>query len=198
MVAYRQYIASEVAAFHRVRDRFGPFSNMASGFPIEVGGVRSPSSEALYQALRFPHLPDFQSAILDQSTPILSKRHAYIRISETRPDWDQVKVNVMRYVLRAKVGTAQGGLLDLLRGTGETPIVEISNRDDFWGARPVGAQLIGRNVLGRLLMELRLDLRDHPSGTPILLEPRFPDPVLCGSVLEGEMVGPESSPDLLI
>lgn len=163
-----------------------------------MGGLRTPSSEALYQALRFPHLPDFQSEILAQGTPILSKRQAYTRVSETRADWDRVKVNAMRYVLRAKVGTAQGDLLDLLRGTGETPIVEISHRDDFWGARPVGAQLIGRNVLGRLLMELRLDLRAHPSGDPLPLEPNFPNPVLCGSVLGREMMGPEPTHGLLL
>ncbi len=43
MVAFRHYIASEVAAFHRVRDRFGPFSNMASGFPIEQNSPQPPS-----------------------------------------------------------------------------------------------------------------------------------------------------------
>jgi ribA/ribD-fused uncharacterized protein len=194
MVAYRSYIASEVAAFHRVQDRFGPFSNMASGFPVEVGGVPSPSSEALYQALRFPQMPDFQHEILSQATPILSKRHAYTRVDETRPDWNLVKVNAMRYVLRAKFGTTQGDLLDLLRGTGDTPIVEISHRDDFWGARPVVDRIEGRNVLGRLLMELRLDLSAHQAGEPVLVDPRFPDPILCERVLGAEWVRPESSP----
>lgn len=191
MVAFRTYNPQEVAAFLRVRERFGPFSNMASGFPISAGGAEIGSSEALYQALRFPHLPDFQREIIDQPAPILAKRHAYTRVAQTRPDWDAVKVNVMRYVLRAKFGTAQGDLLDLLRGTGEAPIVEISQRDDFWGARPVNGALVGRNVLGRLLMELRAELRPHPSGSPLLVEPRFPDPILLGRRIGPDRVGPE-------
>jgi ribA/ribD-fused uncharacterized protein len=166
---------------------------MSSGYPIRVCGVGTGSSEALYQALRFPHLPEFQAEVLDQAAPILAKRHAYARVGETRPDWDRVRVNVMRYVLRAKFGSAQGGLLDLLRGTGEAPIVEVSHRDDYWGARPVNGRLVGRNVLGRLLMELRAELQTHPSGAPLLIEPRFPDPVLLGHPLTPDHVGPALS-----
>lgn len=191
MVAFRTYNPREVAAFLRVRDAFGPFSNMAAGFPITVGGIETGSSEALYQALRFPHLPDFQREILDQPAPILAKRHAYTRVSQTRPDWDAVKVNVMRYVLRGKFGTAQGGLLELLRGTGDIPIVEISKRNDFWGARPMDGALVGRNVLGRLLMELRAEMSAHPDGSPFRIAPRFPDARLIGADLVPEEVGPD-------
>ena len=41
------------------------------------------------------------------------------------------------------------------------PIVEVSTRDPWWGARPVAERYEGRNVLGRLWMELRQQLRDH-------------------------------------
>lgn len=196
MAAYRTYDPDLVAPFLRVRERYGPFSNMASGYQIRVCGVEAGSSEALYQALRFPHLPEFQAEVLSQASPILAKRHAYTRVADTRPDWDRVKVNVMRYVLRAKFGSAQGALLELLRGTGEAPIVEVSHRDDYWGARPVDGRLIGRNVLGRLLMELRAELGDHPSGSPLLIVPRFPDPILLGRPLMPDRVGPAPSADL--
>lgn len=201
MADYRTYDPNAVAPFLRVRDLYGPFSNMAAGYPIRLDGATIGSSEALYQALRFPHLPEFQREVLDQPAPILAKRHAYTRVAETRPDWDRVKVNVMRYVLRAKFGSTQGPLLELLRGTDEAPIVEVSHRDDYWGARPVDGRLLGRNVLGRLLMELRAELRDHPSGTPLMIEPRFPDPMLLGRPLRPDWCGPDVSggpePDLL-
>ena len=32
--------------------------------------------------------------------------------------------------------------------------------DAWWGARPVGERYVGRNVLGRLWMELRRHVRD--------------------------------------
>jgi ribA/ribD-fused uncharacterized protein len=192
MVAFRTYRSEEVADFLRVRERFGAFSNMAPGYPMTIAGVPVASSEALYQALRFPHLPDLQREILEQPVPILSKRHAYTRIAETRPDWDRVKVNVMRYALRAKFGSTQGDLLDLLRGTGERPIVEISNRDDFWGARPVDGTLVGRNVLGCLLMELREEMAAHPDGASFRIAPRFPGARLLGADLGPEELVPVS------
>lgn len=192
MVAFRDYRSAEVAAFLRVRERFGALSNMAPGYPMTVAGVPVASSEALYQALRFPNLPDLQREILDQPAPILSKRHAYTRIGETRPDWGRVKVNAMRYSLRAKFGSTQGDLLDLLRRTGDRPIVEISNRDDFWGARPVGDSFVGRNVLGRLLMELRAEMSPHVDGAPFRVAPRFPRAVLLGKELLVEEMSPVS------
>ena len=49
----------------------------------------------------------------------------------------------------------------VLAATGARPIVEILTRDPWWGARPVADRYEGRNVLGRLWMELHQQLRDH-------------------------------------
>jgi ribonuclease HI len=43
----------------------------------------------------------------------------------------------------------------LLDETGELPIVELSYKDGFWGARPDSGVLAGVNMLGRLWMALR-------------------------------------------
>src|SRR5262249_38134452 len=49
---------------------------------------------------------------------------------------------------------------ELLLKTGARPIVEESRKDDFWGAKPQDdGALVGMNVLGRLLMELRQELQ---------------------------------------
>jgi hypothetical protein len=51
----------------------------------------------------------------------------------------------------------------LLLSTGERAIVEESTKDAFWGAKPQpDGVLVGENVLGRLLMELREQLRERP------------------------------------
>jgi hypothetical protein len=64
----------------------------------------------------------------------------------------------------------------LLRSTGDWPIVEESRRDDFWGAKAVDEEmLVGANVLGRLLMELREELRsDDESRLSRVEPPRIP------------------------
>lgn len=167
----RRYQEAEVAAFFRTSDRFGALSNMARGFPLHVAGIDVPSSEALYQALRFPHLPEFQAEILAQASPILSKRHAYTRVSESRPDWLEVNVAAMRYVLRLKWACHPEKIAELMRDTQDRPIVEISSRDAFWGTKRENGMLVGCNVLGRLLMELRGLVLEHDASTEISVAP---------------------------
>lgn len=71
----------------------------------------------------------------------------------------------MRWCLLLKLAQNWQEFGTLLRSTGALPLVEESARDDFWGAKPVESDsniLIGRNVLGRLLMDLREKLRASP------------------------------------
>jgi len=78
-----------------------------------------------------------------------------------RPDWEQVKVNVMRDLLEAKFGGRLDGR-DLLLSTGDAELIEGNNwHDTFWGQCkcPIH-QGHGLNVLGTLLMEVRDDIRD--------------------------------------
>ena len=67
----------------------------------------------------------------------------------------------MRWVLRMKREADRAGIDAVLAATGERPIVEVSTRDPWWGARPVADRYEGRNVLGRLWMELRHQLREN-------------------------------------
>jgi ribA/ribD-fused uncharacterized protein len=72
-----------------------------------------------------------------------------------RPDWDLVKVEVMRLILLEKVRQHEYVRRKLL-ATGDRTLVENSWRDDFWGW---GANHDGRNQLGVLWMEIRAELR---------------------------------------
>lgn len=70
---------------------------------------------------------------------------------EIRPDWSAVKIDRMRAVLAAKFSQNRDLLRRLLE-TGEAQLLETSKTDAFWG---MGARGRGRNMLGRLLMDLR-------------------------------------------
>ena len=74
--------------------------------------------------------------------------------------WNAQRVDVMRWVLRMKREANPVEIDTLLAATGDRPIVEISARDAWWGARPIADRYQGENVLGRLWMELRQHLRD--------------------------------------
>lgn len=180
----RSYLKSEVASFLRTSETFGAFSNMHAGYPMRIGDLELPSTEALYQALRYPHLPDFQREIIEQEKPVLSKRHAYKRIKETRADWLDVNFKIMRYAIELKCASYPERMRDLFEKTQGKPIVEISNKDDFWGTFLRGDVLQGKNVLGRLLMERReLHLASEP-GVPLMVRaPSFRDAKIDGILI---------------
>jgi ribA/ribD-fused uncharacterized protein len=86
--------------------------------------------------------------------------HAAFKLAEQhkaqrRPDWDDIKVDVMRGILRAKASQHEYVRRKLL-ATGDRELIEDSWRDDFWGWGP---HRTGHNMLGKLWMELRAELR---------------------------------------
>jgi len=154
----RTYRRPDVIVVYRTKDDFGGLSNMASGFPLYVNGMRIPTSEALYQACRFPHLPEIQRLIISQQSPMTAKMKSKPHREKSRADWDAVRYRVMRWCLRVKLAQNYDTFGRLLRTTQGRPIVEQSRKDDYWGAKVCDddeQMLVGQNVLGRLLMELR-------------------------------------------
>lgn len=171
-VEIRNYVAHDSATFRRTGERLGGLSNMAPGFPLEVNDIRIRTSEALYQACRFPHLPDVQRMIIEEVSPMTAKMKSKPYRVRSRPDWDAVRTRIMRWCLRVKLAQNWERFGALLLETDGRPIVEESGKDDFWGAIPSAeGHLVGRNVLGRLLMELRELLRAPDAESLRRVEP---------------------------
>ena len=171
-VGIRNYNREECIVFHKTKEKFGSLSNMASGFPIEVNQIHIPTSEALYQACRFPNNPQVQTLIVSQSSPMTAKMRSKPFRGETRPDWMQVRVKIMRWCLSAKLLQNFNIFSEVLFQTMGKPIVEYSTKDRFWGAVPTSEDnLSGANVLGRLLMELRESLINGTFDTNSLTPP---------------------------
>ena len=163
MIESRRYLRSDVIAFRQTKEKFGGLSNMASGYPIRISGISIRTAEALYQACRFPHLPEVQQIIFDQSSPMTAKMRSKPYRDVSRDDWLRVRVPIMKWCLRAKLIQNWDSFGCLLLRTGSKAIVEDSRKDSFWGAKPEGDLVLeGQNVLGRLLMELREILRSNP------------------------------------
>jgi len=183
----RTYSRKDSVVFRKTDEPFGGLSNMAGGYPIQVNGVRILTSEALYQVCRFPHLPDVQKLIIGQISPMTAKMRSKPYRKDSRPDWDQVRVRIMRWSLRMKLANNWNTFSALLLKTGERPIVEESRKDDFWGAKVVddGDTLVGMNVLGRLLMELREQVKQQGRDAALdVAPPDIPQFLLFGRPIE--------------
>lgn len=72
-----------------------------------------------------------------------------------RPDWDQVKRQVMKACCTAKF-LQHADLRKQLMATGDEELVEDSSVDWYWGCGKDGT---GKNMLGKTLMKIRDELR---------------------------------------
>lgn len=155
---YYGNLIDNCAVVFKVRDRFGGLSNMSGSFPAKVNGVFFGSSEALYQACKFPEDPGLQAEIGRKQSPLFAKAMARKREDGARADWDKVKIEVMRWVLRVKKAQNPFRIKAILRDTNGRPIVERSRKDRFWGAvLEDDGYLHGENRLGVLLCEVRAE-----------------------------------------
>ncbi len=126
-----------------------------SAFSLEWNGKRFDTSEAAYHWEKFPNHSDIRQQIWDAPSA-----HAALKIAEKykdyrRTDWENVRVDIMRDILRAKAQQHEYVRQKLLE-TGDRELIENSWRDGFWGWHPNGE---GRNMLGKLWMEIRAELR---------------------------------------
>lgn len=177
----RSYQTKDVVRFRKTAEEFGGLSNMAPGFPVVLLGYQIRTSEALYQTCRFPHMPDVQQMILNERSPMTAKMRSKPYREVSRPDWDDVRVKVMKWCLRVKLIYNWRKFSELLLSTGDRPIVEDSRKDSYWGAMPQDDDTLnGQNVLGRLLMDLRKKLVDEPETLRICRPLQIPNFCLLG------------------
>ena len=116
-------------------------------------GVTYPSVEHAYQAAK--SLNDEERITMSLlSRPGDAKR--YGKKLTLRPDWEQVKVSVMRELLKLKFASPFDGLGVFLRNTNDSELVEGNTwGDTIWGV----CNGVGENLLGKLLMERREHLQ---------------------------------------
>ena len=139
--------------FYRVNEPYGEFSNF-SPHPIKLKGKVWPTSEHYFQAQKFAGT-EHEEAIRLAKSPMVAAHMGRSRSRPLRADWESAKDDTMREALLAKF-TQHPDLASLLLETGEAELVEHTANDHYWGDGGGGR---GKNRLGQLLMELRLELR---------------------------------------
>lgn len=125
-----------------------------SAFAVVWRGRRFDTAEAAYHFEKFPCDGSLREQIWAASSAHEAFKIAERNKDRRRPDWDAVKVSIMRDILRAKVEQHEYVRRKLL-ATGDRELIEDSWRDDVWGWGP---NRDGQNLLGKQWMELRAEL----------------------------------------
>lgn len=119
---------------------------------VTLDGIEYPTAEHAFQAQK-TLLRGEREHIAQLKAP--SDAKSYGRKLTLREDWEQIKIFTMLRVVLVKFGSHKPLLLQLL-ATGANELEEGNNwGDKFWGT--VDGK--GKNVLGKILMEVRLMFR---------------------------------------
>lgn len=128
-----------------------------SAFKVGFCGRWFDTAEQAYHFQRFASVKD-QNNVLDARSAHDAFRYAQDNKSRQIDGWDELKVPVMRDILRAKASQHEYVRRKLLQ-TGDRALIENSWRDAYWGW---GENRDGLNMLGKLWMEVRAELRAAP------------------------------------
>lgn len=141
--------------FYSIRDRYGCFSNF-SLHSFELDNVWWLTSEHYFQAQKFAGTP-YAAEIRQAKTPKQAAEMGRQKNLPLRPDWNEIKDDIMRQAVLRKFET-HTDIREILLSTGKELIVEQSPTDNYWGS---GADGNGKNKLGQILMEVRDILSDR-------------------------------------
>jgi ribA/ribD-fused uncharacterized protein len=164
---------SDAAARGAILGFDGPtrfLSNFADS-EIEMYGILFPTVEHAFAAAKLnPNggvytraevLAEMQ-VIADASHPReakrLGRRRSWKGKPFMRPDWDAVKNDLILTLIRRKFSdpVLRAKLLD----TGDAELFELNTWDDrIWGVVEKDGLLIGRNLLGQMLTQVRAEIR---------------------------------------
>jgi len=128
---------------------FYVFSNFSS-FAIEWKGKLYMTSEHVY------HSEKFEDENLKEQIQNTHSAHDALKLARAntdkyRKDWDRVKLDIMKKILKAKVEQHPYVKKKLLQ-SGDKELIEDSWRDSYWGWGP---NRDGENHLGKLWMKVR-------------------------------------------
>ena len=143
--------------FHLKNEPHGYLSNFYElPQPIEIDGQQWPTSEHYFQAQQFiSTAPELVEAIRTTWAPSKVWRMAERNHERRRADWELVRDDVMRKAVWEKFGQ-NPALADQLLATDDAKLVEHTATDAYWGDGGDGS---GRNMLGKILMEVRARLQ---------------------------------------
>lgn len=133
---------------------FYPFSNFSS-FALEWKGRVWMTSEHAYHSEKFED-EEMKAQIFSCRSAHDAFKLANANKERYRKGWDDMKLGIMKEILRAKVAQ-HPYVMKKLKDSGNRKIIEDSWRDDFWGWGP---NKDGKNMLGKLWMEVRKETLD--------------------------------------
>ena len=153
--------------------------------PVHAGSLTFRSADAMLGASKFPRDPKLQNDIANAPSPRDARIIARSRAPANLSLWQRHRIDIMRWILRAKHEANPQVISAILQETGDTPIVDHNDGDRFWAATLEDETFTGVNAHGRLWQELRQHIRQED---PMRLEANWR--IHLGTEVLGAMFSP--------
>ncbi len=155
-----RYPVEQTIGFTSTAAEWGIFSNFAKT-PMVVNGIEFACVEQLFHYIRLNNEAErAQYLKVSPGMALKMKAKAFKKRGVERADWREIAVDVMRFCLNHKYQASAEFRKTLADSGGRFIVEDESNRKkrpDSWGAvlDTVTNEYFGKNIMGRLLMELR-------------------------------------------
>lgn len=135
--------------FYYTKEFYGCFGNF-SRHSVKIDNKQWPTTEHYFQAQKFAGT-QYEEWVREASGPGEAAKRGRDRSKPLRKDWEEVKDDIMRKAVLEKM-KQHPEVLEKLLSTGTEEIIEDSPVDYYWGC---GKNRTGKNMLGKILMEIR-------------------------------------------
>ena len=155
-----RYPAAECALIRKAEEEWGILGNFGRA-SVVVNGVTFSNTEKLFQCMKFAHLPIIQEIYAQNNMAIKMKAKKKEYQVYIREDWPRIFLDALKFVLVTKYEQSEEFRNELERSKGLFIVEDETGRSgckksaDAYGTIRVGDEMVGPNLLGQFLMELR-------------------------------------------
>ena len=152
-----RYPAEQCALVKTAAEEWGILGNFGRA-SVVVNGVEFSNTEKLFQCMKFAHMLVIQEIYAQNNMCIKMKAKKKEYEQYVREDWPRMFLNALKFVLVTKYEQSKEFRNELERSKGLYIVEDESSRNkvaDAYGTVREGAEMVGPNLLGQFLMELR-------------------------------------------
>ena len=159
-IGIKRYPADQCVFVKTAADEWGILGNFGRA-AVVVNGVEFSNTEKLFQCMKFTYAPVIQEIYAQNNMSIKMKARKKEYEQYVREDWKKIFLDALKYVLVTKYEQSEAFRDELERSKGLYIVEDETGRPgckksaDAYGAVLVGDDMVGPNLLGQFLMELR-------------------------------------------
>ena len=154
-----RYPVDQCACIKGAAEEWGVLGNFGRA-SVVINGVEFNKTEKLFQCMKFTHAPVIKEIYAQNGMGMKQKAKKKEYAVYIREDWPRIFLDALKFVLVTKYEQSEEFRNELERSKGLYIVEDETSRKkgkdaDAYGTIRVGDEMVGPNLLGQFLMELR-------------------------------------------